>query len=72
MDCIGEMEGALNACPLGSDSCISVYNDDSQHFVPPWTYDSTREVAVQQLIQVKPAVQALFEPSYLHKSAQIA
>eukprot|EP00891_Asterochloris_glomerata_P003164 jgi/Astpho2/3164/Aster-x0566 len=51
-DCLGELNGALNACPLDSPSCQSCQNDDEEHFVPPWAYNSSKADAVQRLIAI--------------------
>ena len=51
-DCLGELNGALNACPLDSPSCQSCQNDDEEHFVPPWAYNSSKADAVQRLISI--------------------
>ncbi|KAK9809270.1 hypothetical protein WJX72_012458 [[Myrmecia] bisecta] len=51
-DCIGEVEGTLNACALNAQSCISTQNDDELHFVAPWQYDEDREKAISHLIDV--------------------
>ena len=37
-------------CPEESASCVSTQNDDEAHFLPPWSYDSGRAAAVDQLI----------------------
>ncbi|KAK9792470.1 hypothetical protein WJX73_000761 [Symbiochloris irregularis] len=52
IDCIGEVNGDLNACEFNSASCISTQNDDEAHFVAPWTYDSSKKDAVSHLIDV--------------------
>ncbi len=51
-DCIGEVEGSLNACQLDYSSCVSTSNDDEEHFVPPWQYDNKTDDAVRRLIDV--------------------
>lgn len=51
-DCIGEVETTLNVCPESAASCVSTQNDDEAHFLPPWSYDGTRDAAVDRLIRV--------------------
>ncbi len=48
----GEVETTLNVCSESSVSCVSTQNDDEAHFLPPWSYDGTREAAVLRLISV--------------------
>lgn len=52
VECVGEVHGSLNTCSLASVSCISVQNDDAQHFMAPWTYEKSREAAITQLLDV--------------------
>ena len=52
IDCVGEVGGTLNVCPLDTLSCSSTQNDDEQHFVAPWMYDCSREEAIEQLVSV--------------------
>lgn len=56
----GEVETTLNVCSESSTSCVSTQNDDEAHFLPPWSYDGSREAAVQQLVSV--ATGAAFLP----------
>lgn len=51
-DCIGALDGALNACPLRSASCVSAYSDDEAHFAGPWIVPEPREAALAELIRV--------------------
>ena len=51
-DCIGELNGTLNACTLSSASCVSTQNEDEDHFMAPWQYNSSTEAAVDRLIAV--------------------
>ena len=52
-DCIGALDGALNACPLAAVSCVSAYSDDEAHFVAPWIVpDGPRDVALAELVRV--------------------
>jgi len=51
-DCIGELDGALNACPLNAVSCVSVYSDDEEHFTAPWVIPGAREAALEELVRV--------------------
>lgn len=53
IDCIGEVNGDLNACAYATTSCVSTQNDDEAHFIPPWTYEGMKaKDAVQKLISV--------------------
>ena len=51
-DCIGEVNGTLNACSLSTDSCVSTLNDDELHFLAPWEYDGPMEDAIDRLISI--------------------
>lgn len=51
-DCIGELNGTLNACTLNSASCVSSQNEDEDHFMAPWQYSSSTEAAVASLVEV--------------------
>ena len=51
-DCVGEVNGVLNACQLGSLSCVSTLSDDAAHFVAPWEYEGSRDAAIQLLEDV--------------------
>jgi len=52
-DCIGALDGALNACPLSSVSCVSAYSDDEAHFAGPWLVpDGPRQAAIAELIRI--------------------
>lgn len=53
-DCIGlDSSGqALSACRFEQESCASTFNDDSEHFVPPWQYSQSRDEAMTKLLAV--------------------
>jgi len=51
-DCLGEVNGTLNACSMDKESCVSTLNDDEAHFAAPWEFNDTTEDAVQKLIDV--------------------
>ena len=51
-DCIGELNGTLNACTLNSASCVSSQNEDEDHFMAPWQYSSSTNAAVDSLVAV--------------------
>ena len=51
-DCIGEVNGTLNACTLSSASCVSSQNEDEDHFMAPWQYSNTIEAAINDLVAV--------------------
>ncbi len=48
----GEQETTLNLCRENSVSCVSTHNDDEAHFLPPWSYDGTRNDAIARLVDV--------------------
>jgi hypothetical protein len=53
IDCIGVENDTLNACSLNVESCVSTYNDDEVHFVPPWEWTSpNKQSAIDQLLSV--------------------
>ena len=51
-DCIGEVNGTLNACTLTSPACISSQNEDEDHFVAPWQYNTSTDAAIDMLVAV--------------------
>ncbi|EFN57033.1 hypothetical protein CHLNCDRAFT_143734 [Chlorella variabilis] len=51
-ECLGEVNETLNACDLGSSSCISTLSDDEQHFAAPWQFDGDRAAAIDLLLTV--------------------
>eukprot|EP00208_Stichococcus_sp_RCC1054_P006789 CAMPEP_0206142630 /NCGR_PEP_ID=MMETSP1473-20131121/17675_1 /ASSEMBLY_ACC=CAM_ASM_001109 /TAXON_ID=1461547 /ORGANISM="Stichococcus sp, Strain RCC1054" /LENGTH=319 /DNA_ID=CAMNT_0053537703 /DNA_START=96 /DNA_END=1055 /DNA_ORIENTATION=+ len=51
-DCVGEVESTLNSCGEASPSCVSTSNDDEAHFLAPWSYDGSREKAIEHLITI--------------------
>lgn len=48
--CVGYVEGTLGSCSAVGAPCSSSYDDRPQHFVAPWTYDGSREAAMDQLV----------------------
>lgn len=48
--CVGYVEGTLGSCSAVAVPCSSSYDDRPQHFVAPWTYDGSREAAIEQLV----------------------
>lgn len=61
-DCMGEVNGTLNACPLDSESCISTLNDDELHFAAPWSYDESFNDAVDRLVSI--ATGGYYDPGF--------
>ena len=51
-DCIGEVNGTLNACTLSSASCVSSQNEDEDHFMAPWQYPNSTDAAIDNLVAV--------------------
>lgn len=64
-DCIGELNGTLNACTLNSASCVSSQNEDEDHFMAPWQYSSSTNAAVDSLVAV--ATGGEYEPALLQQ-----
>lgn len=48
--CVGYVEGTLGSCSAVGAPCSSSYDDRPQHFVAPWTYDGSREAAIDRLV----------------------
>ena len=49
---MAQVESTLNVCSEGAASCVSTSNDDEAHFLPPWSYDGSRDAAIEHLITV--------------------
>ena len=64
-DCIGEVNGTLNACTLTSPACISSQNEDEDHFVAPWQYNISTDAAIDMLVAVATG-------KHLHASKNVA
>jgi uncharacterized protein (DUF1499 family) len=62
-DCVGEVNGTLNACPLDAESCVSTLNDDEGHFAAPWSFDETSKEAADRLVNV--ATGGVYEPGLI-------
>ncbi len=52
IECVGEVQGTLNTCPLSAPSCASTQNDDEGHFVAPWMYECSKAEAADLLVSV--------------------
>lgn len=51
-ECLGEIDDALNRCNFDAPSCVSVYNDDEEHFFAPWSFDLEPTAAADELVRV--------------------
>lgn len=51
-ECLGEVDDALNRCNFDAPSCVSVYNDDEEHFFAPWSFDLDPAAAADELVRV--------------------
>ena len=69
-ECIGEVNGGLNACEFQSLSCVSTQNDDEDHFLPPWIYDGSTSKALQRLVDIATGVQLTHENGLEHALQQ--
>lgn len=47
-----QVETTLNVCNEDAISCVSTSNDDEAHFLPPWSFDGTREAAIDHLVSI--------------------
>jgi len=52
IDCIGEINGALNICKLQDQSCVSSFNEDEDHFIAPFEFDLPIADGIQRLVQI--------------------
>ncbi len=48
----GSGNETLNTCSMNKPSCVSTLNDDAEHFVAPWEFESSIEDAVAKLCRV--------------------
>lgn len=50
--CMGEADDALNTCSFEDPSCVSTASNDEAHFYAPWSFDTDRTTAAQQLVDM--------------------